>query len=87
MERLSREYRVSVAVPILQGLLATGQFTDLRTEQSGNGERPHVRRLDLGDKFAEEGFARRRMSVAVLTAINIAKELIDQTELEAMRGQ
>lgn len=89
MERLSREYRVTIAVPILQGLLATGQFTTahglpLVTE---NGNDPHVKRIDLGEKFAEHGFARRKMSVAVLTALNLAKELVDQTELEALLAE
>lgn len=82
MERLSREYRVSVAVPILTGLLASGQFTNLTDDP----EAPHVKRIDLGPKFAEEGYARRHMSAAVLTAINLAKEIIDQTELEAQRA-
>lgn len=85
MDRLSREYRTSVAVPILQGLLATGQFTDLKAE-GHNSEKPHVRRIDMGENFAADGFARRHMSVAVLTALNLAKELIDQTELEAEKA-
>lgn len=86
MERLSREYRVTVAVPILQGLLATGHFTNAINDAK-NGERPHVKRIDLGETFAEDGFCRRKMSVAVMTALNLAKELVDQTELEAMRGE
>ena len=86
MERLSREYRVTVAVPILQGLLATGHFTNPIIDEK-NGERPRVKRIDLGETFAEDGYARRKMSVAILTALNLAKELIDQTELEALRAE
>lgn len=86
MERLSREYRVTVAVPILQGLLATGQFTN-EINDTGNGERPHVKRIDMGATFKDDGFCRRKMSVAVMTALNLAKELVDQTELEALRAE
>jgi len=82
MERLSREYRVSVAVPILQGLLSSGQFTHVT-----DGENPHVKRIDFGPAWERDGYARQKMSVAVLTALNLAKELIDQTELEAEAGR
>lgn len=82
MERLSREYRVSIAVPILRGLLSSGQFTDV----SDDGEKPHVKRIDMGPNWQKDGYARQHMSVAVLTALNLAKELVDQTELEAEQG-
>lgn len=81
MDRLSREYRVSVAVPILKGLLASGQFTRVN-----NGEKPHVERVDMGADWQKDGYCRQKMSAAVLTALNLAKELIDQTELEAEKG-
>lgn len=84
MERLSREYRVSVAVPILQGLLSTGQFTNV---DENDHERPHVRRIDMGPTWREDGYCRQHMSAAVLTALNISKELIQQTELEAARAE
>jgi hypothetical protein len=83
MERLSREYRVSVAVPILQGLLSSGQFTE---PPSDGNERAHVKRLDMGANWQKDGYCRQHMSAAVLTALNLSKELIDQTELEAAAG-
>jgi hypothetical protein len=80
MERLSREYRVSIAVPILQGLLASGQFTN------DDGDVIKVKRIDCGPKWQTDGYARSHMSAAVLMALNLAKELVDQTELEAEKG-
>jgi hypothetical protein len=80
MERLSREYRVSVAVPIMQGLLASGQFTE------DDGDVIKVKRIDCGASWQADGYARSHMSAAVLMALNLAKELIDQTELEAEKG-
>lgn len=86
MDRLSREYRASVAVPILCALLATGHFTradDLPLKSTNGDWMQLVKRVDCFETFAADGFARRHMSVAVLTALSLAKELIDQTELEA----
>jgi hypothetical protein len=81
MERLSREYRVSIAVPIMEGLLASGDFTYI--DKDGQ---PRLKRLDMGTDWNQDGYARQKMSNVTLAALNLAKELVDQTELEAEKG-
>lgn len=81
MERLSREYRASIAVPLIQGLLASGDYTYV-----DKMDVPRLIRTDMGENWQKDGYARRHMADVVLAALNLAKELVDQTEMEAEKG-
>lgn len=79
----TRENLLGAALPILQGLLASGHYTNPETET----ETPKVQRCDNGTDWnsAEAGekvFARRHTALAIEDAISLAGELIDQIMLD-----
>jgi len=74
---------LGVALPILQGLLASGHFTMPSTHAK---EEPDVFRMDNGKDWKELDnipvFARRYSASAVLTALELAGELIKQIKID-----
>ena len=73
---------LGVALPILQGLLASGHYTI-----PGNDEDAvKIERVDNGpDWKGDDGnptFARRKSAIAIEDALSLAKELLDQIRLD-----
>lgn len=74
------ERLLSISLPILQGLLASGHYTQPETDE----DVPRVITIDNGDgwKSAEGVFARRHSSMAIEDAIKLAGELADQVKMD-----
>lgn len=71
--------RLQIALPILQGLLASGKYTDFDPYQPdvvGN------LRYDLGKDYDKNYSTRRRPSRAIEDALELADELIAETKLD-----
>lgn len=71
------ERLIKIALPILQGLLASGQFTT----PGSNQDFPTSVRKDFGPDWKADGFACRFPASAVLEAIDLAIELSDQAAI------
>lgn len=65
----------------MKGLLGSGHYTYIDREGA-----PRLKRTDMGVTWQKDGYARQNMADVVLTALNLAKELVDQTEMEAVAG-
>jgi len=70
-EVIDPKFLVSVALPILQGLLASGDYT--YSDEEGN---PELKTWAAGDDWKEFGFPKRVMTNAVEDAVSVALELI-----------
>ena len=73
---------LGVALPILQGLLASGHYTTPETDT----EVTKIMRCDNGKDWKADGgdkiFARRHCALAIEDAISLAGELLDQIKLD-----
>ena len=73
---------LGVALPILQGLLASGHYTTPENET----EVTKIMRCDNGKDWKADGgdkiFARRHCALAIEDAISLAGELLDQIKLD-----
>lgn len=72
------EDKLTVILPILQGLLASGHYTNPSDGLDG----VKLERIDNGADWKAEGYTRRRSSFAIDHAMRLASELIEQLELD-----
>ena len=86
MKRIKTKDEVlKVALPILQGLLASGHFTFPEPDNSTDSSK--IQSNDNGEDWKnDEAFAKRYTSLAVESALDLAHELIDQIELDVDGG-
>ena len=79
---IPKEQLLSVSLPILQGLLSSGHFTSAQDPDLELSE-PSALTFDVGKEWKNEGegnFSKRHPSFAVITALELAAELIEQIE-------
>lgn len=67
---------IDIALPIMQGLLASGHFTAPPDE---NGD-PDVLKCDVGKDWVDLGLSRRFHSKVVSASLSLAVELIEEAE-------
>ena len=73
------------ALPILQGLLASGHYTEPKGENPR--DEPVVHRIDNGKEWkgGDDGiqlYAKRNSACAVIDAVDLADELLRQVKIE-----
>lgn len=75
----TKEELLRVALPILQGLLASGHYTVPETDTGV----PRVLKVDTGKDWVKDGlYVRKHASIAIDEALELAGELLEQIELD-----
>lgn len=70
---------LEVALPILQALLASGQYITDKNDREAGG----IIRYDHGKEWQEDDvFVRRHTAVVIEDALDLAKELLETIDLE-----
>ena len=78
---------LEVTLPILQGLLASGHFTVPETADTRAQSIVHDNGEDWNDSVGAKYYYSRLTSVAIEEALELAKELIAQVELDEQNSE